>query len=148
MKKVKVIIADDSKINNEMLIKEFENDSNIEILGVAEDGIQEYELIKKFNPDLVITDNQMPNMTGVEVIQQVSKESFLLKPKFILVSGDSFKTFPKDFNVIRIFGKPVNYDVLKEFIVDYFSDESKNEENIQTITQVSLLKKIKKYFMK
>jgi len=38
--------------------------------------------------------------------------------------------------------------VLKEFIVDYFSDESKNEENIQTITQVSLLKKIKKYFMK
>jgi len=134
MKTIKVIIADDAKINNDLMANALKEDNRIELLGIAEDGIQEYDLIKKYNPDLVITDNQMPNMNGIDVIKRIASEDLEVKPKFILVSGDSFGIFEKELNIIRTFEKPIDFDILKICIEDIFFRNDSEIEKAQIKT--------------
>lgn len=87
-KKVKVLIADDiESIANENK-KIIEQNVNIEILGIASDGQEELDMILNLKPDLVITDNQMPKMNGVEVIEKINNLNIENKPDFILYTGD------------------------------------------------------------
>ena len=71
MKKLKVLIADDIDVITEGNKKIVEKNSNIEVIGIANDGNEEYELILKLKPDIVVTDNQMPKMNGIEVIEKI-----------------------------------------------------------------------------
>lgn len=59
---------------------------DLEIVGCASDGIQGLELIRELNPDIVISDIQMPNMNGVEMIKQIYRQHCC---KFIVLSGYS-----------------------------------------------------------
>ena len=63
-----------------MMKLHIEKCDGIEIVGIVEDGMQEYDLIKELQPDLVITDNQMPKMTGVDVIKKIAEETIEQKP--------------------------------------------------------------------
>jgi signal transduction histidine kinase/CheY-like chemotaxis protein len=40
----------------------------------AEDGLSALTLAREIKPDLLITDQQMPNLTGIELIQQLKRE--------------------------------------------------------------------------
>ena len=88
MEKIKVLIADDVQViaeSNKKIAQTFEN---IEVLGIAKNGQEEYNMIEKLMPDLVITDNKMPVMNGIEVIEKINNSSISKKPKFILVTAD------------------------------------------------------------
>ena len=70
MEKLKVVIADDMQViaeNNKRIATLFDN---IEVVGIANNGQEEYDMIMELKPDLVITDNQMPLMNGVDVHSQ------------------------------------------------------------------------------
>lgn len=45
--------------------------SGIKIVGVAHDGETALQLIKRFKPDIVFLDIQMPEMSGIEVAEQL-----------------------------------------------------------------------------
>ncbi len=68
--KLTMVIADDEQLSlksEEMLIKkEF---PDIEIVGMAEDGIELKSLIESLKPDMAIVDIRMPGLTGLEVIE-------------------------------------------------------------------------------
>lgn len=87
MKKVlKIIIAEDVEPIRNVLVNRIQKEDYLEIIGVAKDGEEELNLIKQNKPDLVITDVAMPKLTGIEVIEQVSKEAY--RPDFIVMSGE------------------------------------------------------------
>ena len=129
MESIKVIIADDVEANNMFLEQALKKDGRINIVGIAMDGEQEYDLIKKYNPDLVITDNSMPKMKGIEVIKKIASEDLEKKPYFMIISGDTFGVLEKELNVIGIFGKPVEYERILMFINDYFYEEETESSN-------------------
>jgi signal transduction histidine kinase/DNA-binding response OmpR family regulator len=54
----------------------------------AEDGLQGLKLAHELNPDLVITDQQMPNLTGIELIQRLQHEKPQL-PVILITSEGS-----------------------------------------------------------
>lgn len=139
MENLKVLIADDSKINNDMMKLHIEKCDGIEIVGIVEDGMQEYDLIKELQPDLVITDNQMPKMTGVDVIKKIAEETIEQKPAFLLVTGDMIKDL--DFakmNLIGFINKPVDYDRVLDIIND-FKDE-RNNPKVQRFEEQTVIK--------
>lgn len=86
MKKI-LVVDDKSSISN--LIVQFL--SSQYIIETREDGLQALAWLQLGNmPDLIITDLQMPNMDGVELIQRL-KESGYFKdiPIIVLSSKDS-----------------------------------------------------------
>jgi len=139
MVNLKILIADDSKINNDMMKLHIEKCDGIEIVGIVEDGMQEYDLIKELQPDLVITDNQMPKMTGVDVIKKIAEETIEQKPAFLLATGDMIKDL--DFakmNLIGFVNKPVDYDRVLD-IINNFKDE-RNNPKVQRFEEQTVIK--------
>ena len=55
------------------------------LAGSAQNGIEAYDLIKKIQPDIVITDIKMPGMNGLDLIARVREE--LPETVFLILSG-------------------------------------------------------------
>jgi len=69
---MKILIADDSRVMRQIVVRTlrqagFGDHDLIE----AVDGKQAFELAKSENPDLVLSDWNMPEMTGIEVLRQL-----------------------------------------------------------------------------
>ena len=74
MSKLKVLIADDEMpARNKMkrLLSRFEN---IEIIHLAENGLDALENIQKLKPDIAFLDIEMPGLTGIEVAGSLEGE--------------------------------------------------------------------------
>ncbi len=53
----------------------------------AADGAEALEKIRNRRPDLVLSDWNMPNMTGIELLEALNKESIGLKFGFVTTEG-------------------------------------------------------------
>ena len=54
----------------------------------AEDGMSALAMVGEFKPDLVLTDNQMPNLTGIELIKKL-QDGFPEIPTILMTSDGS-----------------------------------------------------------
>lgn len=153
MEKIKVLIADDVQViaeSNKKIAQAFEN---IEVLGIAKNGQEEYNMIEELMPDLVITDNKMPVMNGIEVIEKINNSSISKKPKFILVTADLGSEFVNNaysLGVLNVVGKNSSENALKYAIEEFLYLQNTNESDIIEKHQVKkesffekILKKIK-----
>jgi len=73
----KVLIVDDEKIVRlaiKSMIKWGEH--GLEFCGTASNGIAALEIVKKSNPDIIITDIKMPGMDGVELIRRLKEKGY------------------------------------------------------------------------
>jgi two-component system response regulator YesN len=57
----------------------------LELVGEAIDGEAGLQLIEELGPDIVITDIYMPNMNGIEMIEQLKKRG--VSSRFVILSG-------------------------------------------------------------
>lgn len=55
MEKIKIVLADDNKDFCQVLKEYLSNEDDIDILGIAKDGIEALDLVKKTQPDLLNT---------------------------------------------------------------------------------------------
>jgi two-component system chemotaxis response regulator CheB len=65
MKKIKVLIVDDSALVRQMLTEMFKATSDIDVVGVAHDPYMARDKIKALNPDVLTLDVEMPRMDGI-----------------------------------------------------------------------------------
>jgi DNA-binding NarL/FixJ family response regulator len=71
MAPIKIIIADNLLMFRKGLRLLLEHESSIEIVGEAANGVQLLYLVKEYEPDLVITDTEMPEMGGAEATKKL-----------------------------------------------------------------------------
>ena len=86
-KKVQIVIADDNKEFGDILCEYLNNQNDIEVVGVARDGIEAYELITLKQPDIAILDIIMPHLDGLGVLERISATSIKKRPLFIILSA-------------------------------------------------------------
>lgn len=65
MKKVKVIIVDDSAVVRQTLSELLSSDSSIEVVATAADPIIASKKMESIVPDVMILDVEMPRMDGL-----------------------------------------------------------------------------------
>ena len=70
--KVRVLLADDHQIFAESLRLMLEMDTDIEVLGIANNGLDLFKLAKELKPDIVCMDVGMPGMTGIETTRRLT----------------------------------------------------------------------------
>ncbi|GAB4112368.1 MAG: response regulator transcription factor [Roseiflexaceae bacterium] len=68
---IRIVICDDQVIVCEGLQAIFETDPDLEVLGVAYDGLALLDLLQQVTPDLVLMDLKMPRMSGVAATRQI-----------------------------------------------------------------------------
>ncbi len=86
----KVLIADDEEIICKGIAGFLKNDREIQVVAQAEDGETALDLAKKFLPDLLFVDVNMPFLNGLQFIEKL--EGVLKDPIIIIITGyDDFK---------------------------------------------------------
>ncbi len=73
MNKVKVLIVDDSFFMRKALSSIITTE-DIEVIGMAKDGKEGYELAMRLKPDVITMDIEMPVMTGLESLKAIMNE--------------------------------------------------------------------------
>ena len=94
MGKIKVIIADDIKILRQGLKAIVEQDDDIEVVALAENGKQAYEMSKVYNPDIVLMDMRMPDYDGSYGIAAIKEYCPNVKA-LVLTTFDDKETIDK-----------------------------------------------------
>ena len=69
--KIRVVIADDHPVVLGGISKALREQGDFKILGEASNGREAIELCEKHQPDLVLVDLSMPEVTGMEALQKI-----------------------------------------------------------------------------
>ena len=106
------------------------------ICGEAKNGQEALEQILRLNPDVVLLDISMPQLTGLEVIRQSTQRGFT--GKFIILSGYSDFTFAQEamsYGVSSYLTKPIDEEILEKIIVETREAISNEQDTAKKIAQ-------------
>jgi len=73
MKKVRVLVVDDSALMRKMIPQMLEADPLIEVVGTAMDGTFCLKKIEELKPNVVTLDLQMPGMNGIDTLKEIMR---------------------------------------------------------------------------
>ncbi len=73
MKKIRVLIIDDSLLIRKVLTGVLNTAPDIEVIGAAEDPLVAREMIKQLNPDVLTLDIEMPHMNGLTFLRNLMR---------------------------------------------------------------------------
>lgn len=76
---IRVVLADDHVFVRDGIKSLLENEANITVVGEATDGLEALKMVEIYQPDLLILDIRMPNMTGIEVVETLRNKNNQVK---------------------------------------------------------------------
>jgi DNA-binding NarL/FixJ family response regulator len=94
MKRITVLLAEDHTIVREGFRKMLELETDLEVVGEAQDGRSALVMIKKLRPAVVLMDIAMPLLNGLEATRQVLKA--LPATKVLILSAHSDDAYVKN----------------------------------------------------
>ncbi|MFD2169746.1 response regulator [Tumebacillus lipolyticus] len=68
---IQVVLCDDHTILRDGLRNLLNSEDDLEVIGEAGDGKQAIELVERLQPDVVIMDINMPELSGVEAVERL-----------------------------------------------------------------------------
>lgn len=113
-----VLVVDDSKLARKMIMRTLEK-MGMEKISEADDGAQAIPLIQNNHYDLIITDYNMPEIDGYELLKFVRNQSNQSSVPVLMVTteGDEGKlTAVQQEGVSAIIDKPFEVAVVKQLI--------------------------------
>ena len=84
---IKVLIADDQELIRQSLKIVLDSRPDIEVAGVAADGQEVIQFLRKSKPDVILMDIRMPKMDGVQCTK-IIKENYPMIKIIILTTFD------------------------------------------------------------
>ncbi len=107
MPKTKILIVDDHRVVIEGIKSALQEHPEFKVVGEAVDGLEAVEFTKSLEPNIVIMDISMPNLSGIEATRQIKG----LNPEIqiVIYTMHSDKEF-----VIDLFKAGISAYVLKE----------------------------------
>jgi len=111
MRKIRLLIVDDSSFMRSIIKRMLKSHEDIEVIGTARDGVDGIEKVLELKPDIVTMDIEMPRMNGIEATGHIMSQHPV---PIIMVSS------------ISLDGAKATLDALEMGAVDYIS---KNIDN-------------------
>lgn len=90
---IKILLADDHRIIHDSLTPLLDKQTDIEVVGVADNGRKAVKLTQELKPDLVIMDISMPDLNGMEATRQIIAQC--PRVKIIALSMNTDKRYVK-----------------------------------------------------
>ncbi len=115
MKKLRLLLVEDDEIARENMYEYLED--SFELIYEAKDGLEAYKLYKQHLPDIIISDIQMPKISGLELVSKIRKED--KKTQIIITTAYcSQEYFLKaiELGLVKYLIKPIKENELLEAI--------------------------------
>ncbi|BCD68409.1 chemotaxis response regulator CheY [Nitratiruptor sp. YY09-18] len=106
---IKILIVDDAPMIRRIL-KNLLKEMGFTNLEEAEDGMVALQKLRSQKFDFVITDWNMPNLTGIELVQEIRKDPNLKHIPIMMVTAEAKKE-----NIILALKSGVNNYIVKPF---------------------------------
>ena len=108
MAKPRILLVDDSVLMRTIIGDIVRSDEELELVGAAENGKVALEMVKSLKPDIVLLDIEMPEMTGLEVMEHLS---LISRAKVIIISsvaqiGSAEANEARSLGAVEIIAKP------------------------------------------
>jgi len=81
---IRVLLAEDQAMVRGALTALLKLEPDIDVVGAAADGEEAWRAIQQLKPDLVVTDIEMPGVTGIELAQRVQR--YEIPSKVVIVT--------------------------------------------------------------
>jgi len=134
-KKIQVVIADDNREFGDILCEYLNNQEDIEVVGVARDGLEAYDIITKNMPDIAILDIIMPHLDGLGVLEKVNTVPMEKRPLFIILSAVG-----QDKITQRALSLGAEYYVVKPFDMDVLVSRIRQLKDVDGMQQVPVMR--------
>src|SRR5262245_43082241 len=76
---IRILLAEDQAMVRGALGALLKLERDIEVVGTAPDGMQALSECRRLRPDIVVTDIEMPGMTGIELAQKIQADALPCK---------------------------------------------------------------------
>ena len=118
-KNIKILIVDDFATMRKVvrnLLKQVGYEDIVE----AEDGVMALKALKSQKIDVIVSDWNMPNMTGLELLKAVRADAELAKTPFLMVTAEALQD-----NVVAAVKAGVNNYIVKPFTAEVLNEKIK-----------------------
>ena len=115
---MKILVADDSRVMRQIVIRTlrqagYDDHDIVE----AEDGRDALDKVGSEKPDLVLSDWNMPNMTGIECLQALRSSGSVVPFGFVTSEGSSeMREKAASAGALFLIAKPFTEDTFKEHL--------------------------------
>jgi two-component system response regulator (stage 0 sporulation protein A) len=134
MNKISILIADDNREFTGLLSEFFNAQTDLELIGVANDGLEVINILKqtKRNPDIMILDMIMPHLDGLGVLEQLRALELQPAPKVIMLTA-----FGQESITQKAVQLGASYYILKPFDLDALLTRIRQLAGQQSLTNFS-----------
>ena len=113
---MKILVADDSRVMRQIVIRTlrqagYDDHDIVE----AEDGRDAYDKVQAEKPDLVLSDWNMPNMSGLECLQALRSAGSAVPFGFVTSEGSAdMREKAADAGALFLIAKPFTADTFRD----------------------------------
>ena len=138
MKKIKVLIVEDSLMFRQILVRNFITDPMLEVVAQASDPYEARDAILKYEPDVMTLDIELPRMDGIEFLRKLMPQYPL---PTVVISALSDRVFDAmSAGAVEFVNKPSG--MTAEQIAEFIRGELITKIKIASTVQVGKLKRV------
>ncbi|WP_205665612.1 sporulation transcription factor Spo0A [Anoxybacter fermentans] len=109
-KDITIVLVDDNKEFCELVREYLDQQENMQVVGVAYNGVEGLKLIEEHQPDVVILDIIMPHLDGIGVLEELNRKNMIQNQKIIMLTAFGHEEVTQ-----RVVELGANYYIMKPF---------------------------------
>ena len=117
--RIRVLLADNNKELCHVLTEHIKQHEDLEVIGIAYDGLEAVEMVKKDGPDVLVLDISMPYLDGIGVMERLNELE--TRPRVIVLTA-----FEQESMVQRMINMGADYYIVKPFDTSILLDRIGN----------------------
>jgi DNA-binding NarL/FixJ family response regulator len=110
---LRVFVVEDSELIRKRIIENISTMGGFDVVGFAESADEAVESISQLHPDIVITDIQLKEGSGIDVVRKVRASPYLPRPRIFVLTNYAFPEYKRQCSVAgadEFFDKSSEYD--------------------------------------
>lgn len=137
---IKILIAEDSLVMQQLLIHAISSDSIFKIVGVVDNGEEAIEATKELKPDVIAMDWQMPKLDGKQatrIIMETNPTPIVIVTGSLAAKDVTFSFSMIEAGALAIVKKPPSVDH-----PDYKKEVKELIQTLKLMSEVKLVRRI------
>jgi two-component system response regulator (stage 0 sporulation protein A) len=126
--RTRIVVADDNRDFCQLLSEVIQNEPDMDLCGVAHNGLEVMDLVERESPEIVVLDIIMPHLDGLGVLERLNAMDRTRRPKVIMLTA-----FGQEAITQRVVELGADYYILKPFNLDVFVQRTRQLSGHQEV---------------